>query len=225
MKKIWLNRSDNYQTTSRLLIATSMIFGIGSTLNAATTIDLTTSGPTGSALDISTTLASLPLTVSVGEISGLSLSILSGTTNADANDTTVNGAGSSFGVNSPGGNTVGENATRFEADFDESLTIAFNEPLIILAVDFGNFGTGEGFSFGGITVTETDIDSNDNFTFPDGGLVVPAGSGVLLEAINVDPDVSSSIGLQSISVQVIPEPSIALLGFLASALCLKRRRS
>ena len=184
-----------------------------------------TGGPsTGGLLDSGANIFDdLPLTVDVVEIPGLTLTVNSGTSFDSGAE--INGSGASFGVNSATPVGGSENASRFDADADESLTISFNQDVSILNADFSSFTGTETFLFGGVTIGAGDVDGSNIFTFADGGLDVPAGTGILLAA---GGDPGASVGLISVDIvtTAIPEPtSLAMLGLGSMLMMARRRRS
>lgn len=184
---------------------------------------VTAAPSTGGLLDTGTNISTdLPLTVSVVEIPGLFLTV-DAATSFDPSSTTINASGTSFGLNSPTPADGTENASRFDVDAEESLTFSFSQDVTILNADFINFTNPETFSFGGVTITQPELDASNIFTFANGGLVVPANTGILLEA---GGPAGSSVGLVSIEiVTAIPEPtSLALLGFGSVVMIVRRRR-
>ena len=191
------------------------------------TVLLTTSGSTGLSLDDSgqadgegVLLTELPFTVNVVEIPGLTLTAESGSS-TDPGNTALNGAVGSFGLNSPG---TGEQPTRFDVDFQELLSISFNQDVLIENVVFTSFSGTETFTFGGVSIADADAPGN-TFTFAGDGLAVAADSAIDLFA---GGPAGGTVGLVSIDVVLapsnIPEPSsVALLG-LGGVLMLVRRR-
>ena len=176
---------------------------------------------TGGLLDETDISSGLPLTVSVVESPGLSLTVDSATSFDPAN-TVLNANGSSFGLNAPTPTMGSENASRFDVDTDESLTISFNQDVTIVNADFNSFTGDETFSFGGVTITETELDNSNIFTFADGGLFVPANTGILLAP---GGPAGSSVGLNTIEIATaVPEPTALLLFAMGSGIMMARRR-
>ena len=190
-----------------------------------TTDDPNTGGAsTGGLLDTGTNIdTDLPFTVAVVESPSLFLTVDSASSFDPAN-TVVNASGATFGLNSPTPAGGSENASRFDVDAAESLTFSFSQDVTILNADFNSFTDPETFSFGGVTITEPELDANNIFTFASGGLVVPANTGIFLEA---GGPAGSSVGLISIEIaSAVPEPtSFALLGFGGVMMMARRRRS
>lgn len=178
---------------------------------------------TGGLLDTAPNIVDdLPLTVAVVESPGLFLTVDSASSFDPAN-TVINASGSTFGLNSPTPMGGSENASRFDVDAAESLTFSFSEDVTIVNADFNSFTDPETFSFGGVTIVESELDASNIFTFAGGGLVVPANTGILLEA---GGPAGSSVGLISIEiVTAVPEPtSLVLLGFGSVVMVTRRRR-
>ena len=75
--------------------------------------------------------------------------------------------------------------------------------------------------FNGTTFADGDAPGNV-FTFADGGVFIPAGTGIFAEA---GGPAGSSVGITSITVETVPEPtSTALIGLTTVCVGLRRRR-
>ena len=154
----------------------------------------------------------------------LRISVLSftGTDNPTLNASASNTLG--FGINSGG---FGDGSTAFDADFGESVVFSFSQSLFIEEIDLqsldGFGGATDEFRVGNVFITDDDTPSSDSFSFINAdnpnGLFLAAGQTLLLEATD------GAVALQSLTVQVIPEPS-SMLGLMALAglVALKRRR-
>lgn len=226
-----------------LVIATA-VFAIPITNVSAqiVTIDFTTDtgdamapGTTGDLLDVNNTSGEFPLTFDVVSDTTLGLeitieSISSFDSAANPDDTSVNGVGGSFGINSPtlSGAADSEEPSRFDVDSSEVLVLSFNRDVIILNADFTSLSGSEEFDFNGITVTNDNTPTSDLFDFTDGGattgIVLDAGDTITLQA---GGPAGSEVGLQSITVDVaaIPEPSSLMALFGMAGLFMMRRRN
>lgn len=152
----------------------------------------------------------------------------------------INASSTSFGIDStdntdPTGEGARENFTQFDANFNESLTLSFNQDLFFREIDFDNLATGEEFSIqvdgsSPIIIGNDDADTSDRFDFSGGttpsgvdGLFIAAGTGVTFRAT------AGGVGLDNLVLEIatapVPEPSsmLGLMG-LAGLLAVKRRR-
>ena len=182
-----------------------------------TAIDLD-SGPT---LD---TLATTPLTADVAEDPDglLTISVINASS-FNPSSSNVNASGGGFGINSPTPPVGGENASRFDVDAAESLEFAFNFDVRILSIDLTSLTGSEEFTLGSVTgINDGNTNVSDIFIFADGGLFFAAGEGILLEATG---PAGGSVGLMAITLEVVPEPSTAvLLALMGGFVGLRRRR-
>ena len=149
----------------------------------------------------------------------------------------LNGSTLEFGIDSSGANPIGgtqsDSSTRFDSDFNESLTLSFSEDLFFREIDLNSLAGSDVFSIqvagsSPIIIANGDADSSDRFDFSGGtapsgtpGLFIPAGTGVEFRAT------VGSVGLDNLVLEIapVPEPSsmLALMG-LAGLLAVKRRR-
>ena len=149
----------------------------------------------------------------------------------------INASSGDFGIDSDGSDT----STAFDADFDESLTLAFSEDLFLRELDTNSLFTTDLFS---VQVDGSDAiiigfgdtaGTSGEFTFtgdatPSGGsgLFVAAGTGVEFRATNGTVSLDNlvvEIAPPAEATAVVPEPSsmLGLMG-LAGLLAVKRRR-
>jgi len=152
-----------------------------------------------------------------------------------------NGSSLEFGIDSSGANPIGgtqsDSSTRFDSDFNESLTLSFSEDLFFREIDFNSLAGSDVFSIqvagsSPILIANGDASTSDVFDFSGGtapsgtpGLFIAAGTGVEFRAT------AGSVGLDNIVLETapvvaqVPEPSsmLALMG-LAGLLAVKRRR-
>jgi hypothetical protein len=159
-------------------------------------------------------------------VPGLTLSVVSASSFDNAN-TDVNASGAGFGLNSPTPDGGSENSARFDVDASEIATLAFNQAVTILSVELGSFSGEETFTFGGVTFGSSNYtggdlslaDSNDIFTFANGGLVLDANEEFSLQA---GGPAGSSVGL--VAITIIPEPAtLGLIGVSAIGAFAARR--
>jgi len=156
-------------------------------------------------------------TVSVPEISGLQITILS--ISGEGEGSKLNATGESFGINS---GVSGDNTYRFESAFHESVTFSFNKEVTITQLDLTHFDAAESFSFGGQNINFVDLtdDSTDIYDFST-PLVIAANTSITMSAS------SGEIGIEAMNITAVPEPSsvsLVGLGVLAFAGVRKRRR-
>ena len=151
----------------------------------------------------------------------------------------LNGSSLEFGIDSSGANPIGgtqsDSSTRFDSDFNESLTLSFSEDLFFREIDFNSLAGSDEFSIqvagsSPILIANGDADTSDRFDFSGGtapsgtpGLFIPADTGVEFRAT------VGSVGLDNLVLEIapaaVPEPSsmLGLMG-LAGLLAVKRRR-
>jgi hypothetical protein len=147
-------------------------------------------------------VSSVPVTVSVAEISGLQLTAWSG-----GSDQVVNTTGTSLGINM---DAVSDDTDAFEVG--ETLLFSFSQPIRINQIDFNGFEAGELFSVtvdGGSALDITyDALANKSSDIYDLSLEIGADTAIALTA-----GTGSVIGLDGIDIAVIPEP--ATVGLIA----------
>ena len=195
-------------------------------------IDLTNAvGGTGELLDTGASITD-GVTVLVQEAQvefpGLELTV-TGTSNV-AGTNTFNGTGSTFGVNSAGG----DDSQRLDGDLDESLTFTFSESVLITQVDFSSNGTDVGLTITDALGTFDLIGGNIvNFDGVDGNpraLLATPDTGVTFLAFSTTPipdggRTSPDVGFEDITIARVPEPSsLAVLGLLSGVAMVRRRR-
>lgn len=138
---------------------------------------------------------------------------------APTHETNIQATNSAFGVNSASTPPGAGNDSR---DFDngEQWTIVFSEPIEFVELDLGGQSAGEVFQVSSpafTTFTLADGPTNDIHDM--GNVFVAAGTPITFEAV-----AGTGIRISQFSVDVVPEPSSALLGLLGVALGFKRRR-
>ena len=150
----------------------------------------------------------------------------------------LNGSTLEFGIDSSGANPIGgtqsDSSTRFDSDFNESLTLSFSEDLFFREIDLTSLSGADVFSIqvagsSPILIPNGAADTSDRFDFSGGttptgvpGLFIAAGTGVEFRTT------VGSVGLDNLVLETapaVPEPSstLALMG-LAGLLAVKRRR-
>ena len=174
-----------------------------------TTVELT--APDYNVADPFDTLITLGVDTSIGSNNGLGINNPSITNSNFATD--PNG-----GAGTDEGNDI---------NFQESVTIEFDEDLTFNEIDFATLGGSVEFMRINVEGNPTNFDffngtPGDVFTDPLNGLVIPAGTDVTFTGLGGAAD--TNIRIDHIIVDVIPEPSTALLGLLGLALGFKRRR-
>ena len=150
----------------------------------------------------------------------------------------LNGSTLEFGIDSSGPNPTGgtqtDSSTRFDSDFDESLTLSFSEDLFFRELDLNSLAGTDEFSIqvagsSPILIPNSAADTSDRFDFSGGttptgvpGLFIAAGTGVTFRAT------AGSVGLDNLVLEIdkVPEPSssLSLMVGLAGLLAVTRRR-
>lgn len=188
---------------------------------AAELVDFTSSGASfGSILDGAQTGDS---GLSVPEIPGLFASIIS-VVGAGDGTTLANSGSDQFGVDSVGSGSGGDASTAFDSDLNESITLAFNQPILISSVRFapvnasGAFDSGDQFTFGGTIIGFDDLDANFNFQF-----LSPLSLSVN-EPLAFGATVGR-VGFRSAEITAVPELStLTLVGIAGVGGMFRRRR-
>ena len=153
--------------------------------------------------------------LSVPEIPGLNITVESISSIGTGSGTLdLNATASSLGINSLG--TTDDDASAFDAALSEMVTFSFDQDVEITEIDFLSFTNGEVFNFAGQVINEGDL-SLSVFTFSS-PLEITAGTSFTVQAT------AGTIGIESIELTVIPEPSpFALLGLAGIVLIFRRR--
>ncbi|MEP4078358.1 PEP-CTERM sorting domain-containing protein [Haloferula sp.] len=148
-------------------------------------------------------------------------------------DTSINNP-AGLGVNNPSTNnsdfdlvTGAGGSEGNNLNYLESITVEFNETVHITTIDFASLGGSIEFVRINVEGFATNYDffngnTNDIFADPLSGLYIPAGSDVTFTGLGGAGD--TNMRIDSFTVDVVPEPSGALLVFLGGALCLRRHR-
>jgi len=196
----------------------SLTFVVFAPLAGATEIILTNVGTsTGDNLD---GISNTPTLVAVAEIAGLSVTASTGVATE-----TLNSLSTSFGVDTDGS---GDDSDRTEGS--ESFTFVFNKAVTISQIDFIGLDSSATFVLDvgstTINISEGDLSnaSSDIYT-PTGGDATTLSN--ITAGTSIGFSVSSGVvGLQGISLNVVPQPaSLALLGLGGLMLVTGRRRA
>jgi hypothetical protein len=127
----------------------------------------------------------------------------------------LNATGSQFGINSDivGG---GDNTSLFDTNIGEIATFSLNKDVTISVVSLTSLGNTDQFEFAGTLITAANSTSGVyTYSTP---LAIAAGTQFSLEAT------SGSVGLASIELDVVPEPTTVLLGAIGLLTLLRRRK-
>ncbi|MEM1108768.1 MAG: PEP-CTERM sorting domain-containing protein [Planctomycetota bacterium] len=157
---------------------------------------------TGDNLDDITNVAA---TVSVVEIPGLTITASTG-----ASDQTLNSLSTSFGVDTDGS----DDSDRLEGS--ESFSFIFNQPVTITEIDFIGLDSAAEFvvNVGGteITINEAALSNTSSDLFTPSGSNLPTFTNIAAGTA-LDFSINTGVvGLQGITLTVVPEPgSLALL--------------
>lgn len=205
-----------FMKTTILPLAITACFALVAGFSQAATISLTNStGGLGALLD-EFPVDNVGNSLAVPEIPGLNIMVVAIASDGTGSGTLdLNSTAGSFGINSLG--TTDDDASSFDAALNETVTFSFDQDVEITQIDFLSFGSTETFNFAGQVINEGDLASSV-FTFS-APLEITAGTSFTLEAT------AGTIGIESIEVTVVPEPSsFALLGLAGLVTMLRRRR-
>ena len=171
------------------------------------------SGTTGELLN-GITLPSLPsAAIDVPEAAefGLTLTVQSGTSISEMPTPTLFSNAGSLGISSNGGNS-----NQFDSGQQETIVISFNRSIVIESVDFNSLFGSDLFTVGTqVDITSEQVDDDDVFTFPNGGLELPANTNLLLQPGIDQPggnnnNSSAGVGLQSMTIRITDDaPGLA----------------
>ena len=162
------------------------------------------SGTTGELLN-GITLPSLPsAAIDVPEAAefGLTLTVQSGTSISETPTPTLFSNADSLGISSNGGNP-----DQLDSAQQETIVISFNRSIVIESVDFNSLFGSDLFTVGTqVDITSEQVDDDDVFTFPNGGLELPANTNLLLQP-GIDQsggnnNSSAGVGLQSMTIRI-----------------------
>ena len=154
--------------------------------------------------------------VAVPEVAGLNISVTGISTGGGSSSPILNATGTSMGINATGD----ADTDAFEAAFSQSVTFRFDQKVSITALDFTSFSAGESFDFDGVSITNGDLSNGTTDTYDFGSPhIISANTDFTLQAT------AGTIGIENITLTVVPEPSTAaLLGLGGIALILRRRK-
>jgi hypothetical protein len=174
---------------------------------SAETIVLTNEG-TGSQLD---GIQETPTTISVIELDGLDLMV------EEISGGSLNATQDSLGIN--GDNDTDTDA--FESAFNQSVTFSFNKTVSITQLDLRGFEDGEIFNFDGLSISYETLanKTTDIYDFAT-AYIIEANTAFVLSTG------TGTIGIEGITLTVVPEPSYtqAILLTCGTALLMRRRR-
>ncbi|WFB35727.1 PEP-CTERM sorting domain-containing protein [Kiritimatiellota bacterium B12222] len=191
------------------------VLGLASVNSWGAVIDLTNSG-TGAELDAIG--SSVPGSFNLPEIPSLEMTV----TAVLGNDSpSLNATAASLGVNSAATTGAGDDTDQFDALFEEGFIFEFDKDVSITEINFISFGSSDSFSFGGTSITFSDPNLDDSVYTFSAPFVVTAGTSISAQVTN------GSIGMESMTLTVIPEPSsMVLMGLvgLAAVMMLKKRK-
>lgn len=201
--------------TIAICFATSVLIHAQVVAAPVVTVDLTNNTSLGVSLDdidaseVGTATAG---PFNVPGIAGLTITVTGVSSTDTGAETNVTSA--SLGMNSD--NDADTDA--FEAAFEQTVTLQFNQAVLVHELDFTTFTSGEAFSFAGVAISSAEISSSDyTFATP---LAIGANTDFSLFAT------SGTIGIKGFDIEVVPEPSsFALFGGLSLLAFARRRRS
>ncbi len=207
------------KSKSLLTCAAAFSFVSTASVEAATIIFRNDANQLGLLLDelVPADIGQPQATVNVPGISGLTITVVS--ISGTGGTPKLNALADSFGVDVSGVTGAADDTDQFDAAIGEAVSFSFNRAVEITSLDLRGFEDTEVFSFGGQTITFANLDNQttDVFTF----------SSPLAIAANTPFNISATtgvIGIESLQLNVIPEPSTALLGALGALALLRRRR-
>lgn len=151
---------------------------------------------------------STPVTVAVEEVPGLMLTV----TNISSTGTLFSSE-LGLGVDS----TSDSFADQFENIIPETITFQFNQPVVVDGLEFSFVDPGDEFVFFGVSIS---VPASGQFSFSS-PLDIPSATNITVRAQGDGP-----VGLRSINLTAVPEPSggIILCAFAGLATTVRRRR-
>lgn len=153
--------------------------------------------------------------IAVVESPGLLINIHAIT--GDGVGTDLNATTTSLGINA---GAAGDDTDGFDALTNESVTISFSETVSITQLDFAGFETGEVFAVGANSIGFADLTSGTTDIYDFASPFILAANTQITFAVT-----SGAIGIEGMTLEVVPEPSsTALLGLGGLALILRRRK-
>lgn len=193
-----------------ILIFTYLNLGALSSQAALVRLD-TAGSTTGDNLD---GVSTVPTTVTVVEVAGLTLTVHAITGNGTGSE--LSATGKSLGIDAGAG---GDDRVAFDASFNEAVTFSFNQAVSISQLDFSDFDNGDVFEFGSTVITFADLTATNSDVYDySSPLLLAANEQFTIRAT------SGTVGIETMDLTVVPEPSSsALLGLGGLALILRHR--
>ena len=113
----------------------------------------------------------------------------------------------------------GDDRVAFDASFNEAVTFSFNQAVSISQLDFSDFDNGDVFEFGSTVITFADLTATNSDVYDySSPLLLAANEQFTIRAT------SGTVGIETMDLTVVPEPSsTALLGLGGLALILRHR--
>lgn len=194
------------------IILTHAYLTLGALSSQAALVRLDTAGSTtGDNLD---GVSTVPTTVTVVEVAGLTLTVHAITGNGTGSE--LSATGESLGIDA---GAEGDDRVAFDASFNEAVTFSFNQAVSISQLDFSDFDNGDVFEFGSTVITFADLTATNSDLYDySSPLLLAANEQFTIRAT------SGTVGIETMDLTVVPEPSsTALLGLGGLALILRRR--